>query len=74
MTNLKGALIRKSENSLRVVHVMAEIAVARKKRTPRSYCAHLYYTRKRMYEWRFYFVITQDLDSLNMVRCYCMAI
>ena len=39
------------------------------KRTPRSYCAHLYHTKKQTYDWRYYFVITQDLDAKNMVRC-----
>ena len=35
----------------------------------RSYCAHLYHTMKQMYQWRFYFVITQDLDATNTVHC-----
>ena len=73
-TNLKGALIRKSENSLWVVQVMSGIGIIGDIETPRSYSAHLYYTRKQMYEWRFYFVITPDLEATNMVRCYCMAI
>ena len=45
------------------------IGIMGRKRTSRSYCAHLYYTVKKVYEWRFYFVITQDLDAKNTV-CY----
>ena len=37
--------------------------------TPRSYCAHLYHTMSQVYDWRFYFVITKDLDANNTV-CY----
>ena len=44
------------------------LAVTGRKNTPRSYCAHLYHTMKQMYDWRFYFVITQDLDVKNMVH------
>ena len=39
-----------------------------RKGTPRSYCAHLYRTMKHMYEWRFYFVITQDHEANNTVH------
>ena len=43
------------------------VGVTGNKETPRSYCAHLYYTMKRMH-WRFYFVIVQDLDTKNTVH------
>ena len=39
-----------------------------RKRTSRSYCAHLYLTMKQTYDWRYYFVITQDLDVKNKVH------
>ena len=39
------------------------IAVRGRTRTPRSYCAHLYHTMKQVYDWRFYLVITQDIDA-----------
>ena len=50
------------------------VGVTGRKGTPRSYCAHLYHTKKKDYEWRFYFVIIQDLDAKNMVHglfMYC---
>ena len=45
------------------------VGVTGRKGTPRSYCAHLYCTKKKDYEWRFYFIIIQDLDAKNMVHC-----
>ena len=39
------------------------IAVTGRKNTPRSYCAHLYHTMKQVYDWRFYLVITQNIDA-----------
>ena len=42
--------------------------VVGRKGTPRLYCAHLYRTMKPVYEWRFYFVITQDLDAKHTVH------
>ena len=50
------------------------VGVTGRKGIPRSYCAHLYHTKKKDYEWRFYFVIIQDLDAKNMVHglfMYC---
>ena len=49
-------------------------AVAGRTRTSRSYCAHLYHTMKQLYDWRFYFVITQDLEAKNMVYSLCIPI
>ena len=37
------------------------VGVAGRKGTPRSYCAHVYHTMKQEDDWRFYFIITQDL-------------
>ena len=57
-----------SYGSIQLSH-FSGFGVTGRKRTPRSYCAHLYHTMKQMYEWRFYFVITQDLEAKNMVHC-----
>ena len=50
------------------LHHFSGNAVTGRKRTPRSYCAHVYHTMKQMYDWRYYFVITQDLDATNTVK------
>ena len=42
------------------------------KSIPRFYCAHLYHTKKQTYDWRYYFVITQDLHAKNMVHAACI--
>ena len=42
--------------------------VVGEKGTSQSYCAHLYRSIDHAYEWRFYFVITQDLDASNTVH------
>jgi len=55
-----------SYGSIQLSHFSGN-AVTGRKSTPRSYCAHLYHTMKQMYDWRFYFIITQDLDVKNMV-------
>ena len=39
-----------------------------KKKTPRLYCAYLYHTMKQLYDWRYYFVVSQDLDAKNRVH------
>ena len=44
------------------------VGVTGRKETPRSYCAHVYHTKKRDCEWRFYFVIMQDLEAKNKVH------
>ena len=59
--------IHSSYGSIQLNH-FSGIGVTGKSGTPRSYCGHLYYTVKQMYESRFYFVITQDLDAKNMVH------
>ena len=56
-----------SYGSIQLSH-FSGFAVTGRKSTPRSYCAHLYLTMKQMYDWRFYFVITQDLEAKNMVH------
>ena len=38
------------------------------RRTPRSYCAQIYYTiKEEASDWRVYFIITKDLDVLKTV-------
>ena len=56
-----------SYGSIQLSH-FSGFAVTGRKSTPRSYCAHLYQTMKQMYDWRFYFIITQDLEAKNMVH------
>ena len=57
-----------SYGSIQLSH-FSGYAVAGSKETPRSYCGHLYYSMKDTYDWRYYFVITQDLDAKNTVDC-----
>ena len=63
-----------SYGSIQLSHFSGN-AVTGRKSTPRSYCAHLYHTMKQVYDWRYYFVITQDLDAKNKVQlmhiCTC---
>ena len=51
-----------SYGSIQLSH-FSGVAVTGRKNTPRSYCAHLYHTMKQVYDWRFYLVITQDIDA-----------
>lgn len=51
-----------SYGSIQLSHFSGKGVVGRK-RTPRSYCAHLYHTMKLIHDWRFYLAITQDLDA-----------
>jgi len=57
-----------SYGSIELSH-FSGFGITGRKRTPRSYCAHLYHTMKKMYEWRYYFILTQDLDTKNTVHC-----
>ena len=58
-----------SYGSIQLSHFSGIGIIGRILGTRRSYCAHLYHTKKKVDEWRFYFVITQDLDANNTV-CY----
>ena len=58
-----------SYGSIQMRH-FSGIGVTGRKSTPRSYCAHLYHTMKQICDWRYYFVITQDLDAKNKVHHY----
>ena len=57
-----------SYGSIQLTH-FSGVGITGRLLTPRSYCAHLYHTMKQVYDWRFYFVITKDLDVNNTV-CY----
>ena len=56
-----------SYGSIQLSHFSGFGIIGRKK-TPRSYCAHLYSSMKHMCDWRYYFVITQDIDAKNKVH------
>ena len=58
-----------SYGSIQLSH-FSGLGVTGRKGIPQSYCAHLYYTMREMYDWRFYFVITQDLDAKIMVQSF----
>ena len=55
-----------SHGSIQLSH-FSGLGVTGGKKTPRSYCAHLYHTMKQTYDWRYYFILTQDLEAKNMV-------
>ena len=56
-----------SYGSIQLSH-FSGIGVTGKKRTPRAYCAQIYYTiKEEASDWRFYFIITKDLDTLKTV-------
>ena len=54
--------IHSSYGSIQLTH-FSGLGIAGRKGIPRSYCAHIYYSSKGTYNWRFYFTITQNLDS-----------
>ena len=58
-----------SYGSIQLSH-FSGLGITGKKGTLKSYCGHLYYNVKQIYESRFYFVITQDLDAMNMVHMH----
>ena len=56
-----------SYGSIQLMH-FSGIGVTGRKRTPRSYCAQIYYTiKEEASDWRVYFIITKDLDALKTV-------
>ena len=57
-----------SYGSIQLSH-FSGFAITGRRSTPRSYCAHVYHTMMHMYDWRLYFVITQDLEANSMVCC-----
>ena len=74
-TQVEGGVFttHSSYGSIQLSH-FSGFGVTGRKRTPQSYCAHLYHTMKQMYDWRYYFVITQDLEAKNMVYSSCAPI
>ena len=60
----------RSYGSIQLCH-FSGIGITGRKRTPRSYCAYLYHTMKMRCDWRYYFIITQDLDAKIMVHKLC---
>ena len=54
---------RKDQRPVELMHKV-NLIVAK----PPYYCAHLYHTMEQMYDWKFYFVITQDLRAHNAVQ------
>ena len=66
---MQGGVFTKNSTygSIQLSH-FSGVGVTGKEGTPRSYCGHLYHTKKKGYEWRFYFIIIQDLDAKNMVN------
>ena len=57
-----------SYGSIQLNH-FSGVGITGKKGTLQSYCAHLFHTVQQMNDWKYYFVITQDLDTKNMVHC-----
>ena len=56
-----------SYGSIQLSH-FSGFGITGRKRTPRAYCAQIYYTMKEeASDWRFYFIITKDLATLKTV-------
>ena len=69
---LDGGVFTKlsSYGSIQLTHLHVSgvgVGIAGRKGTPRSYCAHVYHTMKQKDDWRFYFIITQDLELHSSV-------
>ena len=56
-----------SYGSIQLMH-FSGFGIAGRKRTPRAYCAQIYYTiKEEASDWRYYFIVTKDLDTLKTV-------
>ena len=56
-----------SYGSIQLSH-FSGVGVSGRKRTPRAYCAQIYYTiKEEASDWRVYFIITKDLDAIKTV-------
>ena len=55
--------------SIQLTH-FSGIGITGKRKTPRSYCAHLYHAMKQIDDWRFYLAITQDHPTPNTVHIF----
>ena len=50
------------------LHHFSGFGITGRKRTPQAYCAQIYYTiKEEASDWRVYFIITKDLDTLKTV-------
>ena len=57
----------RSYGSIQLSH-FSGVGIAGRKGTPQAYCAQIYYTiKEEASDWRFYFIITKDLDTLKTV-------
>ena len=62
-----------SYGSIQLSH-FSGFGITGRRRTPRAYCAQIYYTiKEEASDWRVYFIITKDLDALKAV-CGCATI
>ena len=60
--------------SIELTH-FSGVGITGKKGTPQSHCAHIYYSNKGLLNWRFYFIITRDLDvqiTVSLLSVLCM--
>ena len=62
-----------SYGSIQLDH-FSGVGIFGRKKTPRSYCAHLYHTMKQIYDWRYYLAITQDLEAHITVSSFVLCI
>ena len=53
--------------SIQLTH-FSGIGITGRRRTPRSYCAHLYHAMRQIDDWRFYLAITEDHPTPNTVQ------
>ena len=50
------------------LHHFSGVGIIGRKKTPRAYCAQIYYTiKEEASDWRVYFIITKDLDAIKTV-------
>lgn len=59
-----------SYGSIQLCH-FSWFAITGRRRTSRSYCAYLYHTMRMRCDWRYYFIITQDVDAKITVHKLC---
>ena len=63
-----------SYGSIQLSH-FSGFGITGRKRTPRAYCAQIYYTiKEEVPDWRVYFVLTLDLDIHKTVGFSCVSL
>ena len=74
-TQVNGGVftLHSSYGSIQLNH-FSGYAVTGRGSTPQSYCAHFYRTMEEINDWRYYFVIAQDLDAKNTVHIHAVNI